>query len=230
MKKLFSPASLFMNRKRHVLMVFIAIFVILPLSLAQGQVGTEAGIFLAYAVDVGERVDVPLEIRNVQNIYAIDVRLQFDPAVLSVDDADPSTPGVQVALGAFLSPDLVLFNLVDLDAGTVNLVLSQVNPTQPKTGSGTILTVYFRGITDGESALTITSLALSDRDGMDIPASVVNSALIVGNGAPEMIRYYLPLVMLNFNQRIDNERRYLSLNWIRVQINNEITPANNKVE
>lgn len=173
-----------MTCKKRLLTLSLALCLcVLPLNLALAQSGAQVGVFEEYQAQPDTRVEVPIEIRGVQDLYAIDVELSFDPAILSAEDADPNTAGIQPGLGTFLDAGMTLYNEVDLQAGKVRFVMSQINPSEPKSGDGVIIVVYFKGIAEGESALTISSLTLSDRGGVEIPAEGVNSKISISAGA-----------------------------------------------
>jgi hypothetical protein len=84
-----------------------------------------------------------------QNLYAAQAKVHFDPARLAVQDADPATEGVQVALGSLLSPDLVFAKEADNETGTLRLSLSQVSPSPPVEGGGDLAAITFEGVGSG---------------------------------------------------------------------------------
>lgn len=157
----------------------------LPLSAVRAQGGTEVGFFETYELQPGSRIEVPVTIRNVQDLYAIDIEIQFDPALLAVEDANPAQAGVQPALGTFLDAGLTLFNEVDNQAGTVKFAMSQVNPSEPKSGEGVVLVLYFTALAEGESDLAVSFVELSDRLGETIPVVGVDSSVSVFTEAEE---------------------------------------------
>jgi len=150
---------------------------------AQADGTVEVGVFGNYEVLPDSRIEVPIEIRNVQDLYAIDIEIQFDPNVLTCEDADPGKDGVQPALGTFLDAGLALFNEVDNITGIVRLAMTQVNPSEPKSGEGVVLVLYFQSLIEGESELTISKVELSDRGGLAIPAAGVNGRVVVTSSA-----------------------------------------------
>jgi len=166
------------------------IFVLLIMALflftlsAQGQGMTEFGVFEAVEIAPGEPIQVPVNIRNVRDMYAIDFTLKFDPNIVQVVDADPSIDGIQSALGDFLDPGLLLFNNANNELGTIHFVMSQYNPSKPKSGDGIILIVSFIGVAEGESPLLIDNVTLSSGQATEIEVQVVNSTLKVLEGAP----------------------------------------------
>ena len=165
----------------------------LPLGAVCAQGGAETGFFESYELQPGSRIEVPLTMRNVQDLYAIDVEIQFDPALLSVEDANPGQAGVQPALGTFLDAGLTLFNEVDNQAGTVKFAMSQVNPSEPKSGEGVVLVLYYTALAEGESDLTVSFVELSDRLGEAIPVTAVDSSVSVFTEAEEKAATPIPV-------------------------------------
>ena len=151
------------------------------------------GMFDGYQVAPGGRVEVPIEIRGVQDLYAIDIELSFDPVMLGAEDADPSMSGIQPALGTFLDAGLLLYDSIDLEKGIIRFAMSQVNPSEGKSGDGILLVVYFVGKTAGESFLTVNSVTLSDRLGNEIPASGVAAKITVSEGAAAVTSTSIPV-------------------------------------
>lgn len=153
---------------------------------AQSTDGAEGGVFDSNAVAPGEVIEVPVEIRNVEDLYAMDIEIQFDPTILQVEDADPDTDGIQVAIGTFLDAGLVLYNTVDNNNGTIHFVMTQVNPSEGKTGSGVVLVIYLRGINVGTSQLAVTFLELASRAGDAIPVEPQSASI-------EVVESYVPV-------------------------------------
>jgi len=150
-------------------------------------------VFETYTAAPGSRIEVPIEIRGVQDLYAVDLTLRFDPAILSAVDADPQMQGIQPALGTFLDAGLLLTNEVDLEQGAVRFVMSQVNPSEPKSGDGILLVVYFIATDMGESTLQLESVTLSDRYGVAIPVETVDASLNVLADAPAVTNTSIPV-------------------------------------
>ena len=134
---------------------------------------------------------VDIWVNNVVGLYGADVRVQFDPALLQVVDANVSAPFVQIQpLTGFLQTNFVIKKLAcnaldptnpDCDepaeVGTIWYANTQTNPRLPVDGSGAIARVTFRGLSAGTSSLTITYRKLSDMNGVQIPADVSDSTL-----------------------------------------------------
>ena len=75
---------------------------------AQSSQPAQVGVLAPLEASPGTLVEVPVSIANATELYAIDFELQFDPAILSAEDADPNTPGIQVGFGQFVDAGLVV--------------------------------------------------------------------------------------------------------------------------
>jgi len=174
--------------RRHILVVlsFVLIFSLVGLSrpAVHAQGGTVVRLVPATAqVGVGEAVPVQVVVDNVTNLFGVEVHLTFNPALLEVVDADSGTDGIQVSLGPFLSVEFVAQNTVDAAAGRVDFGFSQVTAV-PRSGSGTIATITFRGKAAGSSPLNFTNVILADQSGGPIAATAQNGAVNVGGSTP----------------------------------------------
>ena len=169
--------------KQGLCLTLLMIMVLISFGLAHAQAGVEVGVFEDYEVLPDARLEMPVEIRNVEGLYAVDIEITFDPEVLVFEDANPDLAGLQPALGMFLDAGLTLFNVVDIETGTVRFAMTQVNPSEAKSGEGVILVLYFRGLAEGESDLRVTLVELSDRAGAAIPVEGVDATVIVTSGA-----------------------------------------------
>jgi hypothetical protein len=150
---------------------------------AQGEDEARVGFFEDVEIQPGSRIEVPVQIEDVQDLYAIDIEIQFDPQVIKIQDADSDADGIQPALGMFLDAGLTLFNSADNEAGVIRFVMSQINPSEPKSGDGIILVLYIEGAAEGESDLEITILDLSTRAGDAISAQSVDGKVTVSEAA-----------------------------------------------
>lgn len=145
-------------------------------------------------VSVGQTVPLVVAISGAENVYGFELLLRFDPDVIEVLDADPATNGIQAGHGDFLALDFLVRNTADNQAGTVEYVLTQLNPSQPKSGAGTLLTVYFTGKAVGRSTkVTAAKFRLASRAGEPLPASVSPGEVrVVSAATPETSPTPLP--------------------------------------
>ena len=165
------------------ILVIMASLVPTRIDYAQGQASAEVGLFSDYEVAPGDRIEMPIQIRNVTDLYAVDLTLTFDPTVVTVEDGNRNRPGVQPALGTFLEAGMTLFNTVDVEEGRVHFAMSQVNPSEPKSGDGILLVLYLRGVAEGIADFSFINLEMSDRFGDAIPGTPVDGRVTVSGDA-----------------------------------------------
>ena len=173
------------NYRNGLILAILLFALYLPLSAAAAQDGNGAqvGIFEDYELYPDSRVEIPVEVRDVSDLYAIDIEIKFDPEIITIEDADPNTDGIQPALGTFLDAGLTLFNTVDIESGVIRFVMSQVNPSEAKSGDGIVLVLYVQGLVEGDSELEVTTLGLSTRSGETISAEPDNAQVRVSGEA-----------------------------------------------
>jgi hypothetical protein len=132
-------------------------------------------------VGLGASAEVAVEVVDVQELYGFELQLVFDPHVIVVVDADPGRDGIQVRPGDFLDPGFIAVNRVDNESGVIEFAMTQLNPSEPASGSGRLVNFLVRGMRAGASApLTPVHALLARRDGMEIPATLVPGAVEVG--------------------------------------------------
>ncbi|MEO8084214.1 MAG: cohesin domain-containing protein [Ardenticatenales bacterium] len=137
------------------------------------------------AIAVGDRVRVSLQVRDIAALNAVDIRVAFDPTVLQVVDADPATDGVQVELlDTFLKPDFVLGNAADNALGQVWVAATQLNPSPPVTGTGSLAVITLIGSAPGTSGVTVYARKLVHPSGDPIAVDVFEASIVVGAGGP----------------------------------------------
>ena len=140
-------------------------------------------------------VRVEIWVNNVENLYAADVHVRFDPTLLQVVDADAGAPGVQIEpVYTFMNPGFVIkrvaCNAADPSnpdcpiGGKVWYSAAQLNPTPPAIGSGAIAAFTLAGRAEGLSTLEITYQQLSSPFGQVIPATSIGSSIGITAPAP----------------------------------------------
>lgn len=179
---------------RNLGLFVLVCMLILPTAAAVGQAGgAQIGVFEPLEIRPGDVVEVPIRVENADGLYAIDIEMSFDPEILAAEDADPAMDGVQLALGEFLDPGLLLYNTVDNAAGKVRFVMTQANPSEPKSGNGVLLVVYFKGVKAGVSDLTVTKLQTAGDQGIEIPSTPRDSSLTVKEEAAAVQATSIPV-------------------------------------
>lgn len=119
-----------------------------------------------------------VRVAGVQNMYGIDVTLTYDPALISVIDADPKQPGVQIVPGPLYAgrPHLVADNRVLVDGrigtGTIVFAATLLHPARAISDSGTVLVVPFELMASplrAASAFAIRDVLVVDQRGSPLP-------------------------------------------------------------
>ena len=172
---------------------FILLGVLCAAAPVSAQGGARVGVFADLEIPLNTRVEVPVEVRDVSELYAVDLTIRFDPDVLQVEDANPNQAGVQPGLATFLDAGMTLFNEVDNETGTVRFVMSQINPSEGKSGSGNLLVLYFVGKRAGASQVAVEHVEASDRYGVAITLSEVDAEIVVSANAPEVVATPIPV-------------------------------------
>ncbi len=158
--------------------ISLIIFIVLALALAAcGAKDNEAGskfaplsesavnLRLAQADPSGQALEVWVD--DVEGLYALDMKLHFDPAKLQLADADAEQEGIQIQPGKSPAPDFVAGNSGDNQSGVIHYVVTQVAPRKGFNGSGLIATLLWEGKVD-ESAVSFGDITLVRQDGQPI--------------------------------------------------------------
>jgi LysM repeat protein len=119
-------------------------------------------------IDGGQTTRVDLLVEKAQDLWAIEIELQFNSLVLQVQDADPNAEGIQISAGDVPAPDFVAENRVDNAAGTVHYALTQLPPHEPIDDGGLVASIVFRGISRGSSTLSLNVVKLATKQGLPI--------------------------------------------------------------
>jgi len=135
----------------------------------------------AIEVGLGETVDVAVMAHDVQELYGFDLSLALNNAqAIEIVDAEPNTEGTQIGFGTFLDSGFSLLNQVDHTTGAIRFAMTQVNPSEPKNGSGTLVVLTLRGLDVGASAeLTLTHAELGQPRGVTSKGDVNSTPLQV---------------------------------------------------
>jgi LysM repeat protein len=137
--------------------------------------------------------NVQILIDNVTNLFGAEIRLQFDPNIVQIQDSDPDAEGVQIQPGNFPSPDFVQTNRADNETGDILYTLTQLTPTPPASGSGLLATITFEAIAQGNSDLSFTTAKLSDANGQSITVDIQPGQIIVDQGSVQPTATFTPI-------------------------------------
>ncbi len=136
-------------------------------------------------IGAGQVETLQILLVNAEAVYGIDFQATFNPAVVEVVDADAAQTGIQMKAGIFPKPDFTVRNTADNTNGTLRYVVTQINPTPPASGTGTVLSIQFRGKVQGRSSkFTFTSAVIADRRGIKQPITTQGADLVVTAPVP----------------------------------------------
>jgi len=136
-------------------------------------------------------LDIYIDVNDVSNLYAVDVRLSFNPAVIEIVSM---TPVIDPAL--LFTAGFTVRNTFNNFTGTIWYAAAQTNPTPPAAGSGHILKLTMRAKATAVTAFTFTYIKLSDPNGVEIPATGVNGSV----NASSSVVPNLDIIRLNTTQ------------------------------
>ena len=104
---------------------------------------------------IGETFTVDVKINNVDDLYAFEFKLKYNPEILDF---------VGISSSFLNSPTFDAKKTADETSGIVWLATSSTHPASPKTGSGTLATITFQVKGMGESILDIYYSKLLNSD------------------------------------------------------------------
>lgn len=168
-----------MFKRSLVLLVVLLALVAAPVS-AQGQTTARLATVGVddVTVTVGQTFTVPVWIHGVTNLYGYDVRLPHDQAILQ---------GVSVDHGGWLVPGFVIrqgfwtWNGPGCNGYCAWYAMTQLRPSLPVSGSGTLVNVTYTALQPGTVELVPWS-QLSAAGGIPIYANTQTATVTVVEG------------------------------------------------
>jgi hypothetical protein len=141
----------------------------------------------------GDTTTLDIMVREVADLYGVQLTISFDPGKVEVVDADTGTPGVQIAPGTCPSPDWMVMNTVSNATGVISYAVIALNPSPPCNGEGMVASIEFHALSGGESIIHFSEWILANRDGGEIETTVQDGTLSV----QVMNRVFLPMLLKN---------------------------------
>jgi hypothetical protein len=144
--------------KQCLIALFVALFaliIVFPIQAVRSQSSTDTIVSVVPQVSTARADDtlvINITISNVQNLFAVDVSLSWNTAVLQIKNAE-SRLGVSV----LYNPVNTVEQTVSQETGEYHLVATSQNPADSFNGSGTIATLTFNVTSAGHSDLTLQS-------------------------------------------------------------------------
>ena len=154
---------MYTRRSRSIILsVLITVFLLIPVALAAEQPTAVVRCKPRNAVGlVGQTIPVRVRVRNVANLYAVDLRGTYDATV-----AD----GTLNISHRLLSADFIARQ--QLSGGNLWYAATQLAPTKPVTGTGTLLNLRWQAAQAGTFTLDLTHADLRTVDGTAIDATL----------------------------------------------------------
>ncbi|MEZ4836150.1 MAG: hypothetical protein R2873_29845 [Caldilineaceae bacterium] len=120
-----------------------------------------------------------LEISGIQNLYGYELKMTYNGAPILVHDADAEKDGVNLeTVAELLSPDFIARN--SIQEGLIELAVTQLNPTPPKSGSGVLAQMTFTAAADGFVNFDFGEVVFSDSNGIALLVRVENCLAQIG--------------------------------------------------
>jgi cohesin domain-containing protein len=111
----------------------------------------------------GETTTIGIVAENVQDLFSIPMLLQYDPAVISVEE---------VRHGGFLSggtQEIAIVQRIDKERGQAIISTTRQPNTPGVSGTGTLLGIVIRGVASGTSSLAVVQVNAHDSQQKPIP-------------------------------------------------------------
>ncbi|MCB8983275.1 MAG: hypothetical protein H6659_05610 [Ardenticatenaceae bacterium] len=161
-----------------------------PSSVATLRVLPVAGSYTT-----GETFAVEIWVEDVVDLYAVDIRLAFDPDLLQVQDENLALPGIQIdPRSDLLYPDFIVHQEADNVAGTIWYAVTQTNPRVPASGSGALFAFHFNVVAEGTAVIILTESTLATRDGETIPHETFGAVYEIAADVDESFKLFLPVL------------------------------------
>jgi len=148
------------NQKKTsiIVLLFVAsLVVVLPIQMVKAQATTTVTVTPQTSTPVvGQTITISIQLNNVQNLYGIDVTLNWNPSLLSLQPGSNQT-FLGVSNGVLNAPISVVLDSAIQAIGEFHLAAVSVAPATAFSGSGTIATLKFTVTSAGKSSLTLNS-------------------------------------------------------------------------
>lgn len=173
------------KHRRSALILFVCWGLVIGIAMSTGAQSTRIWLDPArLEMAPGDTGTLEIRVENVHQLAGAEVHLIFDPALLEVIDEAPSTEGVQIAHGDFLSPDFVAQNIAEPGAGTIDYAIACIPVDKAVSGSGVLARLSFHALSEGETLVTIRSVLFADPQGQPIETDADSSLLVVSRSGP----------------------------------------------
>jgi len=116
---------------------------------------------------------VEVHLANVSDLTGADIQIQYDPAQLRAQDANPRLEGEQISPGPFLAgaEQFIVANNINAQSGLIEFAMILLPPSSPLEGQGVLATITFDVLTPGPISMKITNAELVSSNQALLPAA-----------------------------------------------------------
>jgi hypothetical protein len=147
-------------------------------------------------IPIDTEITVTVHLSDVVDLYALALIVHYPPDLLQVVDSSSYKTGIQAMPADCPNPILplgiVVENLADNQAGDLSYAITQLAPTPPVSGDCDVLHIRFRAIDGPTANLEFSLVTLADRDGTELPVTIVNRQLTLEKAGTDL---YLPAII-----------------------------------
>ena len=134
---------------------------------------------LTVGLKQSETRTISIRVENAQELYGVELHLEFDPKIVQVRDTDASAKGVQIQNGEWIADGFVAENKADNKRGTIDYAITLLNPAPALNGEGVVASIQFEAVDDGTSPFAARKVILATRDAQEIESEWQDGVLSV---------------------------------------------------
>ncbi len=167
----------------------------LPIAAAHAtaQSGTLSMVASTASPAVGDTISVTFNVSGGDHVHAVRLAVAYNASVLQVVDYDAGASGIQIAPGVFPGGDsagTVLQNSASGGVISYQYALAGANETA---GSGTVATVQFQAIANGNAGLTWNTAQIIDAGSSAVSVNNSAATIVVGGVAAAATNTVAPI-------------------------------------
>jgi len=161
--------------KKQSLLLLLLFLLALPFRAARAQAQAALSISpFSTTLQAGQSATLAVRITDVQNLYAYDISLHYDPSLVEITVIDN---------GSFLQGGFTAAQILDKTAGTAQLAFTSIPPFNAQSGSGELATFKVKAKTGGSARISIENIQLLRKDATAISATSTSGQVTVSGGA-----------------------------------------------
>ncbi len=161
--------------KNRLIALLLLFLFSLPFNTASAEAQAALSISpFATTLQVGQSATLSVRITDAKDLYAYDITLRYDPALVEITSIENSS---------FLQGGFTAAQILDKTAGTAQLAFTSIPPFTAQSGSGDLATFKVKAKTGGSARISIENIQLLQKDATAIVASSTTGTVTVTGGA-----------------------------------------------